>query len=73
MKYPHSELRNATSWNSVHVGRAELTLAHVLSSQGNAADARRTAQLAAQQLTKGEGVDHPETRAAFELSGNPAT
>jgi eukaryotic-like serine/threonine-protein kinase len=53
---------------SVFVGRAQLTLARVLSSEGKTADARHTAQLAAQQLTKGEGEDHPETRAALELS-----
>jgi hypothetical protein len=53
---------------SAYVGRAELSLARVLSSEGKPADARRTAQLAAQQLAKAEGGDHPETRAALELS-----
>ena len=53
---------------SVHVGRAELTLAQVLSAEGQAAKARNEAQLAAQQLARGEGEDHPETRAARELS-----
>lgn len=58
---------------SVYVGRAELSLARVLSSEGKTADARRMAQLAAQQLTKAEGEDHPETRAALELSKAPQT
>jgi len=53
---------------SVYVGRAQLTLARVLKSEGRDADARRTAQLAVQQLAKGEGEGHAETRAALELS-----
>ena len=60
---------------SAHVGRAELLLARVLSAEGKGADARAEAQLAAQQLAKAEGEDHPETRAAEELSrpaGMPA-
>lgn len=56
---------------SVHVGRAQLTLARVLSSEGKGADARLMAREAAQQLAKAEGGNHPETRAALELSGNP--
>jgi hypothetical protein len=44
---------------SVYVGRAELTLAQVLSSEGKVAEANREAQLAAEQLTRAEGSDHP--------------
>jgi len=56
---------------SMYVGRAELTLARVLSAQGRVADARREAQLAAQQLTRSEGAEHPETRTALELGQSP--
>ena len=52
---------------SAYVGRAELVLARVLSSEGKAAEARREAQLAAEQLTRAEGPDHPETLAAVRL------
>lgn len=55
---------------SMHVGRAELTLAQLLSSEGKAAEAHRQARLAIEQLTRSEGADHPETRAALELSGD---
>lgn len=55
---------------SMHVGRAELTLARLLSSEGKAAEAHRQARLAVKQLTLSEGADHPETRAALELSGD---
>ncbi len=55
---------------SMHVGRAELILARVLSAEGKAAGAHREARLALEQLTRSEGMDHPETRAALELSGN---
>ena len=49
---------------SVYVGRAQLTLAQVLISEGKVAEARREAQLAVDQLTRAEGSDHPETLAA---------
>ena len=53
---------------STFVGRAQLTLARVLGSEGKAAEARREAQLAVEQLTKAEGPEHPETQAAVQLS-----
>ena len=52
---------------SVHVGRAELLLARVLNLEGKSTDARSEAQLAAQQLARAEGPDHPETRDAEQL------
>jgi eukaryotic-like serine/threonine-protein kinase len=52
---------------SVNVGRAELVLARVLSFEGKVAEARREAQLAAAQLTRAEGPEHPETLAAGRL------
>ncbi len=53
---------------SVFVGRAELSLARVLGSEGRTADAQRQAQLAAQQLARAEGADNPETLAALRLA-----
>jgi eukaryotic-like serine/threonine-protein kinase len=52
---------------SVYVGRAELTLAEVLMSEGKVAEARGEAQLAVEQLTRAEGSDHPETLAAARI------
>jgi tetratricopeptide (TPR) repeat protein len=52
---------------SVHVGRAELILAEVLTSEGKVAEAHREAQLAVEQLTPAEGSDHPETLAAVRI------
>ncbi len=56
---------------SVYVGRAELSLARVLDSEGKAAEAHREAHLAVEQLTKAEGPEHPETQAAVQLSKAP--
>jgi tetratricopeptide (TPR) repeat protein len=53
---------------SVSTGRAELTLARVLNAEGKASEARSSATAAVQQLEKAVGPDHPETRAARELS-----
>jgi tetratricopeptide (TPR) repeat protein len=53
---------------SVYTGRAQLTLARVLSAEGNASEARSSAKAAAQQLEQAVGPDHPETRAARQLS-----
>jgi hypothetical protein len=52
---------------SVYVGRAELTLAGVLTAEGKVAEAQREAQLAVEQLTRAEGSDHPETLAAVRI------
>jgi eukaryotic-like serine/threonine-protein kinase len=52
---------------SVYVGRAELTLAQVLRADDKVAEAHREAQLAADQLTRAEGKDHPETLAALRI------
>ncbi|HYM43203.1 MAG TPA: serine/threonine-protein kinase [Steroidobacteraceae bacterium] len=54
---------------SIYVGRAQLALARVLSAEGKGDETRQVAQLAMQQLAKSGGEDHPETRAARELSG----
>jgi tetratricopeptide (TPR) repeat protein len=56
---------------SVYVGRAELTLAEVLTSEGKVAEAHREAQLAVEQLTRAEGSDHPETLAAVRIGKAP--
>lgn len=53
---------------SAYVGRAQLDLARVLSSEGRASEAQREGQLAVEQLTRAEGPDHPETRAAALLA-----
>jgi eukaryotic-like serine/threonine-protein kinase len=52
---------------SVYVGRAELTLAQVLSAEGKLAEAHREGLVAAEQLTRAEGPDHPETQAALRI------
>lgn len=57
---------------SSYTGRAYLTLARVLSAEGKASEARSAAQRAAQQLEKAVGAEHPETRAAAELSRTAA-
>jgi eukaryotic-like serine/threonine-protein kinase len=56
---------------SAYVGRAQLDLARVLSSEGRASEAQREGQLAVEQLTRAEGADHPETRAAALLAKAP--
>jgi hypothetical protein len=56
---------------SVLVGRAELTLAQVLTSEGKVAEAHREAQLAVAQLTPAEGSDHPETLTAVRIGNAP--
>jgi hypothetical protein len=53
---------------SVYTGRAQLTLARVLNAEGKAGEARSSAKTAAQQLEQAVGPDHPETRAARQLS-----
>ena len=53
---------------SSYTGRAYLTLARVLSAEGNASEAGSAALHAAQQLGKAVGADQPETRSAHELS-----
>jgi hypothetical protein len=58
---------------SIHVGRAQLTLARVLSAEARVDESREAARLAAEQLAKSAGEDHPETRAAKELGANRAT
>lgn len=52
---------------SVYVGRAELLLAQVLRLEGKGAEAQREAELAAGQLTRAEGSDHPETLTAVQM------
>ena len=53
---------------SVYVGRAELILARVLSSEGKVSEARREAELAVKQLTQAEGPNHPETLLAAGIT-----
>jgi tetratricopeptide (TPR) repeat protein len=53
---------------SVYVGRAELILARVLSSEGNLPEAHREAELAVRQLTQAEGSKHPETLVAAGIA-----
>jgi tetratricopeptide (TPR) repeat protein len=53
---------------SAHVGRAELTLAAALNSEGKLSEAKHEAALAAEQLGRSLGPDHPETVFAAELS-----
>lgn len=53
---------------STYVGRAQLGLARVLSAEGKAGEARREASLAAAQLTRAEGAEHPETLSAVLLA-----
>lgn len=55
---------------SVYVGRAELILARVLSSEGNMSEAHREAELAVKQLTQAEGPKHPETLVAAGITKN---
>jgi tetratricopeptide (TPR) repeat protein len=57
-------------------GRAYLALAHVLSAEGKGTEAVAAAHRALEQLQKALGPDHPDTRAAEELSaagGVPST
>jgi len=44
----------------------------VLNAEGKASEARSAAQRAAQQLEKALGAEHPEARAAAELSKTAA-
>jgi tetratricopeptide (TPR) repeat protein len=57
---------------SSYTGRAYLTLARVLNAEGKASEARSAAQRAAQELEKAVGAEHPEARAAAELSKTAA-
>jgi predicted negative regulator of RcsB-dependent stress response len=49
-------------------GRAYLALARVLSAEGRGVEARAAAQRALEQLQKALGPQHPDTRAAEQLS-----
>ena len=53
---------------SSYTGQAYLALARALSKEGRAAEARAAAGSAAEQLRPTVGPDHPDTRAAEELS-----
>ncbi len=53
---------------SQSTGHAYLTLARCLAAQGRGAEGRAMAQLAADQLEKSIGADHPDTRSARELA-----
>lgn len=55
---------------SSSVGRAEMTLARALRAEGRVADAQSAARMAADQLGRALGPDHPETRAAQGLASN---
>jgi tetratricopeptide (TPR) repeat protein len=50
------------------LGYAHLAVARVLEAQGKHEQARSEAALAAQNLQKCLGADHPETRAAVQLA-----
>ncbi len=56
------------SFSSI-LGYAHLAVARVLEAQGEHEQARNEAALAAQNLQKCLGVDHPETLSAVQLSG----
>jgi serine/threonine-protein kinase len=56
---------------SVYIGRAELLLAQALISEGKDAEAVREARLAAEQLTRAEGSEHPETLVAVRIGRAP--
>ena len=56
------------SFSSI-LGYAHLAVARVLEAQGKHEPARNQAALAAQNLQKCLGVDHPETLSAVQLSG----
>ncbi len=56
---------------SAFIGRASLSLARALNAEGKGPEARAAAREAAEQLGKTVGIDHPETRAALELSREP--
>jgi eukaryotic-like serine/threonine-protein kinase len=53
---------------SSYTGQAYLALARALGKEGRAAEARAAAGSAAEQLRPTVGLDHPDTRAAEELS-----
>lgn len=56
---------------SVFVGQTYLVLARTLKAAGQTAEARTDARLAAEQLRRALGPDHPDTRAAETLSAAP--
>jgi tetratricopeptide (TPR) repeat protein len=51
------------------MGLAHLARARALEAQHHTTEARKEAQMAADQLEKSEGLDHPDVRAARELAG----
>ncbi len=53
---------------SIDTGRTYLALARALQAEGRDGEARSAAQQASLQLAKAEGPEHPEARAAAELS-----
>jgi serine/threonine protein kinase/tetratricopeptide (TPR) repeat protein len=53
---------------SQSTGHAYLTLARCLTARGQDAEGRAMAKLAADQLEKSVGADHPDTRSARELA-----
>jgi eukaryotic-like serine/threonine-protein kinase len=53
---------------SQSTGHAYLTLARCLTARGRNAEGRAMAHLAAEQLEKSIGADHPDTRSARELA-----
>ena len=55
---------------SSYTGEAYLALARALRGEGKIGDARAAARLAAEQLRKAVGADHPDTRAAEALAGS---
>lgn len=57
---------------SSYTGKAYLYLARALSAEGKDTDARAAARTAADQLEKAVGAEHPDTRAALELSQAPS-
>jgi hypothetical protein len=56
---------------SSFVGESYLVLARTLNAAGRTTEARSDAQLAAEQLRKALGPNHPDTRAAEALSAGP--
>ena len=54
--------------NGVGLDKVDLALARVLSAEGRGVEARAAAQRALEQLRKALGPQHPDTRAAEQLS-----
>jgi len=54
--------------SSCNLGRAYLALANALEAQGKHNEARAAARSAVEQLQNALGLDHPETRAAWQLA-----